>query len=192
MPRLTAWIPRYRVDGQWYRWVLVVYRSGWDTRTLVGIIEFISAFCTQKQCCCALALSRSHALSCWSHLVKLSLPNWINEFWSAIWPRIWLQLSSHTCPRCEALHRLQSISKLNAVYWYGFSEMRRLSPVAVMANVSGGNYLDLINGPQDHGWCDGYTCQERLSTFHAIVADGKAPFTRNECESDFFLSFCCS
>ena len=54
-----------------------------------------------------------------------------------------------------------------------FSEMRRLSPVAVMANVTGGNYLDLINGPQDHGWCDGYTCQERLSTFHAIVAHGK-------------------
>ena len=62
--------------------------------------------------------------------------------------------------------------------------MRRLSPVAVMANVSGGNYLDLINGPQDHGWCDGYTCQQRLSTFHAIVADGKAPFTPKNCESD--------
>ena len=67
--------------------------------------------------------------------------------------------------------------------------MRRLSPVAVMANVSGGNYLDLINGPQDHGWCDGYTCQERLSTFHAIVADGKGLLTNSEseCESQILL-----
>ena len=55
------------------------------------------------------------------------------------------------------------------------SETRRLSPVAVLANVPGGNYLDLLNGPQDHGWCDGYTCQQRISTFHAVVADGKYP-----------------
>lgn len=45
------------------------------------------------------------------------------------------------------------------------TETRRLSPVAVMSN----GYLDLINGPQDHGWCNGYTCQKRLSTFMAIV-----------------------
>lgn len=25
-------------------------------------------------------------------------------------------------------------------------------------------------GPQDHGWCSGYTCQRRLSLFHSIVA----------------------
>lgn len=25
-------------------------------------------------------------------------------------------------------------------------------------------------GPQDHGWCAGYTCQRRLSLFHSIVA----------------------
>uniref|UniRef100_A0AAV2K2L6 G8 domain-containing protein n=1 Tax=Knipowitschia caucasica TaxID=637954 RepID=A0AAV2K2L6_KNICA len=46
------------------------------------------------------------------------------------------------------------------------SETRRLSPVAVL----GDGYVDLINGPQDHGWCAGYTCQKRLSLFHAIVA----------------------
>ena len=34
-------------------------------------------------------------------------------------------------------------------------------------------FIDLINGPQDHGWCHGYTCQQRLSTFNAIVATGK-------------------
>lgn len=25
-------------------------------------------------------------------------------------------------------------------------------------------------GPQDHGWCSGYTCQKRVSLFHSIVA----------------------
>ncbi|CAL1525942.1 unnamed protein product [Lymnaea stagnalis] len=47
------------------------------------------------------------------------------------------------------------------------TETRRLSPVAIY-NPEG--YVDLVNGPQDHGWCSGYTCQRRLSTFQAIVA----------------------
>ena len=46
------------------------------------------------------------------------------------------------------------------------TETRRLSPVAIASE----GYVDLINGPQDHGWCLGYTCQERISTFSAIVA----------------------
>ncbi|XP_077703124.1 fibrocystin-L isoform X3 [Canis aureus] len=29
-------------------------------------------------------------------------------------------------------------------------------------------------GPQDHGWCAGYTCQRRLSLFHSIVALNKS------------------
>ncbi|XP_078542271.1 fibrocystin-L [Lissotriton helveticus] len=49
------------------------------------------------------------------------------------------------------------------------TETRRLSPVAVL----GDSYIDLINGPQDHGWCSGYTCQKRVSLFHSIVASGK-------------------
>ncbi|XP_069076732.1 fibrocystin-L-like isoform X2 [Pleurodeles waltl] len=49
------------------------------------------------------------------------------------------------------------------------TETRRLSPVAVL----GDGYIDLINGPQDHGWCSGYTCQKRVSLFHSIVANGK-------------------
>jgi len=48
------------------------------------------------------------------------------------------------------------------------TETRRLSPVAIL----GDGYLDLINGPQDHGWCSGYTCRKRLSTFMAVVATG--------------------
>lgn len=27
-------------------------------------------------------------------------------------------------------------------------------------------------GPQDQGWCSGYTCQKRVSLFHSIVATG--------------------
>ncbi|TRY58761.1 hypothetical protein DNTS_034591 [Danionella cerebrum] len=50
------------------------------------------------------------------------------------------------------------------------TETRRLSPVAVL----GDKYVDLINGPQDHSWCAGYSCRRRLSLFHAIVATNKA------------------
>ena len=48
------------------------------------------------------------------------------------------------------------------------TETRRLSPVAIV----GDGYIDLVNGPQDHGWCMGYTCQKRLSTFPIVVASG--------------------
>ena len=48
------------------------------------------------------------------------------------------------------------------------TERRRLSPVAI----AGDGYIDLINGPQDHGWCMGYTCQKRLSTFPIVIATG--------------------
>jgi len=46
------------------------------------------------------------------------------------------------------------------------SETRSLVPVAIAS----GGYVDLLNGGQDHGWCFGYTCLKRLSTFHATVA----------------------
>jgi len=49
------------------------------------------------------------------------------------------------------------------------TEVRRLSPVGILEN----GYIDLINGPQDHGWCSGYTCQKRVSLFHALVIPGK-------------------
>ncbi len=48
------------------------------------------------------------------------------------------------------------------------TEVRRLSPIGIAAD----QYIDLLNGPQDHGWCGGYTCQERISTFYAIVSSG--------------------
>ncbi|KAJ0003487.1 hypothetical protein NQD34_008585, partial [Periophthalmus magnuspinnatus] len=67
---------------------------------------------------------------------------------------------------CTGLnYRLLAIESLDAD-----TETRRLSPVALL----GDGYVDLINGPQDHGWCAGYTCQKRLSLFHAIVATDHA------------------
>ena len=49
------------------------------------------------------------------------------------------------------------------------TETRRLSPVAIMSD---NGYIDLINGPQDHGWCNGYTCQKRISTFMSLIESG--------------------
>lgn len=48
------------------------------------------------------------------------------------------------------------------------TEVRRLSPIGIGAN----GFIDLLNGPMDNGWCGGYTCQERISTFYGIVAAG--------------------
>ncbi|XP_021354873.1 fibrocystin-L-like isoform X2 [Mizuhopecten yessoensis] len=54
------------------------------------------------------------------------------------------------------------------------TETRRLSPVALQSydNQAKG-YINLINGPQDHGWCSGYTCKKRLSTFPLIMTAGR-------------------
>jgi hypothetical protein len=49
------------------------------------------------------------------------------------------------------------------------TETRRLSPVALLGN----GYMDLLNGPKDIGWCTGFTCLKRLSTFHGVVSTQK-------------------
>ncbi|CAF0710276.1 unnamed protein product [Brachionus calyciflorus] len=68
---------------------------------------------------------------------------------------------------CHGLnHKVLTIESMDAD-----TETRRLSPIAI---VSDNKYLDLINGPQDHGWCFGYTCQKRVSSFMAIIAEGKS------------------
>ncbi|CAF4366562.1 unnamed protein product [Rotaria socialis] len=50
------------------------------------------------------------------------------------------------------------------------TETRRLSPIAIM---SSNGYIDLINGPQNHAFCNGYGCRRRISTFMAIVESGQ-------------------
>ena len=52
------------------------------------------------------------------------------------------------------------------------SKIRRLSPIAMLANPGTAGYIDLVNGPQDFSCCSGYTCAERLSTFFTMVATG--------------------
>ncbi len=63
---------------------------------------------------------------------------------------------------CENLeHLMLVLESLDAD-----TELRRLSPIGISAN----GFINLLNGPMDHGWCGGYTCQERISTFYGIVA----------------------
>ena len=50
------------------------------------------------------------------------------------------------------------------------TETRSLVPVALAS----AGYVDIMNGGQDHGWCFGYTCLKRLSTFFSTVALGHA------------------
>ncbi|XP_063856824.1 fibrocystin-L-like [Scylla paramamosain] len=52
------------------------------------------------------------------------------------------------------------------------TEVWRLSPIALIANPGPSGYVDLLNGPMDRGWCAGYMCQERISTFFSVVVTG--------------------
>ncbi|XP_039978517.1 PKHD1 like 1, tandem duplicate 1 [Xiphias gladius] len=77
-----------------------------------------------------------------------------------------MYMSSWQSYKCFGLnYRMLVIESLDSD-----TETRRLSPVAVL----GDGFVDLINGPQDHGWCSGYTCQKRVSLFHSIVATGRS------------------
>ncbi|XP_071488092.1 fibrocystin-L-like [Diadema antillarum] len=67
--------------------------------------------------------------------------------------------------KCHDLdHMMMIIESMDAD-----TEVRRVSPISLLAD----GYVDLINGPMDHGWCLGYTCQERISTFYSVVATQK-------------------
>ncbi|XP_045915057.1 PKHD1 like 1, tandem duplicate 1 [Micropterus dolomieu] len=75
-----------------------------------------------------------------------------------------MYMSSWQSYKCFGLnYRMLVIESLDSD-----TETRRLSPVAVL----GDGFVDLINGPQDHGWCAGYACRKRVSLFHSIVAIG--------------------
>ena len=52
------------------------------------------------------------------------------------------------------------------------SKIRRLGPVAMLANPGSEGWIDLVNGPQDFSCCSGYICAERLSTFFPVIATG--------------------
>ena len=70
--------------------------------------------------------------------------------------------------KCNGIqHRLMIIESMDRD-----TKIRRLSPVAVLANPGPNGYIDLVNGPQDFSCCSGYICAERLSTFFTMVATG--------------------
>ena len=74
-----------------------------------------------------------------------------------------------TAYKCKgANHKLMIMESLDRD-----TRIRRLSPIAVLADPGENGYIDLVNGPQDHSCCQGYTCAERLSTFYMMVAPEK-------------------
>lgn len=78
---------------------------------------------------------------------------------NCVWKSAW---NAYKCQNMN--YKMLIIESLDAD-----TERRRLSPIALASE----GYIDLFNGPQDHGWCHGYTCQERISTFYALVATDK-------------------
>ena len=81
---------------------------------------------------------------------------------SCVWNNNWRMF------RCENInHRLMIIESMDRD-----SKIRRLGPIAVLANPGPNGWIDLVNGPQDHSCCSGYTCAERLSTFFTMLATG--------------------
>ena len=71
--------------------------------------------------------------------------------------------------KCEEInHRFVIIESMDRD-----TKIRRLSPIAMLADAGPNGYIDLVNGPQDHSCCSGYICAERLSTFFTMVATGR-------------------
>ena len=80
------------------------------------------------------------------------------------------QYNAHRCAGPDAYeYHMLMLESMDAD-----TETRRVSPIGVMdVDDADERYIDLINGPQDHGWCMGYTCQKRLSTFPIVFAASK-------------------
>merc|ERR1712079_251919 len=71
--------------------------------------------------------------------------------------------------KCAGInHRIMIIESMDRD-----SKIRRLGPVAMLANPGSNGYIDLVNGPQDFSCCSGYICAERLSTFFTMLATGQ-------------------
>ena len=70
--------------------------------------------------------------------------------------------------KCAGInHRIMIIESMDRD-----SKIRRLGPLAMLANAGSDGYINLNNGPQDFSCCSGYICAERLSTFFPLVATG--------------------
>jgi hypothetical protein len=70
--------------------------------------------------------------------------------------------------KCAGInHRIMIIESMDRD-----TKIRRLGPVAMLADPGTNGYIHLVNGPQDFSCCSGYVCAERLSTFFPLVATG--------------------
>ncbi|KAF5399340.1 hypothetical protein PHET_07720 [Paragonimus heterotremus] len=65
-------------------------------------------------------------------------------------------------------HRLLLIESMDADQL-----VRRVAPIGFGTEGLQVNYLDLINGPADHGVCSSYVCMKRMSAFFVVVAQSK-------------------
>ena len=79
---------------------------------------------------------------------------------SCTWNNAW---RAYTCHGIN--HRIMIIESMDRD-----SKIRRLGPIAMLANSGLNGWIDLVNGPQDFSCCAGYICAERLSTFITMVA----------------------
>ncbi|KAJ3227695.1 Fibrocystin-L [Clydaea vesicula] len=51
------------------------------------------------------------------------------------------------------------------------SQSRTISPVGILAeDADQGNFIDLLNGPKNMGWCGSDSCLRKMSTFFGVVA----------------------
>ena len=85
---------------------------------------------------------------------------------------MWRQLAQRTTgPRLVLGLHLQEetvyFPRYCAGVWVGCVVMGRKMWAGEGSSIVCG--VDLLNGPQDHGWCSGYTCRKRLSTVSAVV-----------------------
>ena len=79
---------------------------------------------------------------------------------TCMWNDVW---RAYTCNDID--HRLMIIESMDRD-----TKIRRLGPIAMLANPGANGWIDLVNGPQDFSCCSGYICAERLSTFITMVA----------------------
>lgn len=75
--------------------------------------------------------------------------------------------ASATTFTCPFMLRFMLWFMLSFMLWFQQdTEDRNFGPVLLES----GGAVDLLTPCMDHGWCFGYTCQKRLSTYWATVA----------------------
>ncbi|OAF68248.1 hypothetical protein A3Q56_04012 [Intoshia linei] len=76
--------------------------------------------------------------------------------YNCVWNDVW---TAYKCDKGDYYHLLLESLDPDTL-------IRRIGPVAIL---SGDLFLDILNGPSDHGICEGYACRHRLSAYWPIV-----------------------